>query len=115
MPSLSLDFRDSYLLLRARGRSARRWRRRKVATTRARVAIPRWWRAPSSACPMRPNASICPAQVAEYFNAGLQWTVLYEFGAGGPPAPKKAEQEDPEAAFGLLEPRWGSQSRPTMP
>ncbi|HAU37318.1 MAG TPA: hypothetical protein DCX07_06325, partial [Phycisphaerales bacterium] len=42
-----------------------------------------------------------PRHVAEYFNAGHRWTVIYELAAG---RPKKAEQEDPEAAFGLLMP-----------
>lgn len=42
-----------------------------------------------------------PRLIAEYFNAGFRWTVLYEFGAG---RPNKTEQEDPEAAFGLLTP-----------
>lgn len=42
-----------------------------------------------------------PRLIAEYFNSGFRWTVLYEFGAG---RPNKAEQEDPEAAFGLLTP-----------
>jgi len=42
-----------------------------------------------------------PRQVAEYFEAGYHWDVIYELAAG---RPKKTEQEDPEAAFGLLMP-----------
>lgn len=42
-----------------------------------------------------------PRHVAEYFNAGHKWTVIYEFAAG---RANKAEQQDPEAAFGLLMP-----------
>ena len=42
-----------------------------------------------------------PRHYAEYFNAGHVWTVVYEFAAG---RPNKAEDQDPEAAFGLLDP-----------
>lgn len=41
-----------------------------------------------------------PRLLAEYFNSGAVWAVVYEFAAGR----SKPEQVDPEAAFGLLMP-----------
>ncbi|MCL1888346.1 MAG: hypothetical protein FWF96_05700 [Kiritimatiellaeota bacterium] len=42
-----------------------------------------------------------PRHFAEYFNAGIVRTFSYELAAG---RPNKKENEDPEAAFGLLDP-----------
>lgn len=42
-----------------------------------------------------------PRHFAEFFNAGIVRTFSYEFAAG---RPNKKENEDPEAAFGLLDP-----------
>jgi len=42
-----------------------------------------------------------PRHVAEFFNAGYPRTFIYEFAAG---RPNKREDEDPEAAFGLIDP-----------
>ena len=42
-----------------------------------------------------------PRHLAVMFNAGFAQTIIYEFAAG---RPNKKEDEDPEAAFGLLDP-----------
>ncbi len=100
MPSLSLDFRDSYLLL-GRGAvcpplAATESGYHTCTGGNTKVVAGAQFGVSHAA-----QRKYLPRQVAEYFNAGLQWTVLYEFGVG---RPKKAEQEDPEAAFGLLQP-----------
>lgn len=99
MPSKSLDFRDPFLLLG------------KDATLPPLVATETGYHTCLGSDKViagnQPGLShaahrkYIPRLLAEYFNAGFRWTVLYEFGAG---RPKKAEQEDPEAAFGLLMP-----------
>lgn len=48
---------------------------------------------------LRAQAKYIPRLIAEYFNAGVQRTVLYEFGSGTTTDPTK----DPEACFGLLD------------
>lgn len=99
MPSRSLDFRDPYLLL---GRGAVY---PPLAATEsgyhtclgdAEVIAGSQYGVSHAA-----HRKYIPRQVAEYFNAGFVWTVIYEFAAG---RPKKEEQADPEAAFGLLLP-----------
>ena len=47
---------------------------------------------------LRADAKYIPRLIAEYFNAGVGRTVIYEFGCGTTTDPAK----DPEACFGLL-------------
>jgi hypothetical protein len=99
VPSQSLDFKDSYLLL-GRGAACP-----PLAATESGyhtcLKISRVIAAAQSGVSHAAHRKYIPRQVAEYFNAGFVWTVIYEFAAG---RPKKGEQEDPEAAFGLLLP-----------
>lgn len=98
IPSLSLDFRDSYFLLGP------------GATLPPLVATECGYHTCISGSKVKAGAQAgvsheahkkyIPRQVAEYFNGGYRWAVIYEFGAGH----AKPEQEDPEAAFGLLSP-----------
>ena len=98
IPSQSLDFRDSYLLL---GRGA---------TLPPMVATECGYHTCLGSAKVKvggqggvshaAHRKYIPRQVAEYFNAGFRWAVIYEFGAGR----AKPEQEDPEAAFGLVAP-----------
>ena len=99
MPSRSLDFRDSYLLL---GRGA--VLPPMVATESGYHTCLGSSKVIAGSQPGVSHSAhrkYIPRHVAEYFNAGFHWTVIYEFAAG---RPGKTEQEDPEAAFGLLMP-----------
>lgn len=99
MPSASPNFRDPYLLL---GKGATL---PPLAATESGyhtcLGNTKVIAGAQSGVSHRTHQKYIPRQVAEYFNAGMAWTVIYEFAAG---RPKKAEQEDPEAAFGLLMP-----------
>lgn len=99
MPTRSLDFRDPYLLLgdgatvpplvaTESGYHTCLWKSNVVASAQQGISHVA-------------HRKYIPRHVAEYFNAGFRWTVIYEFAAG---RPKKQEQDDPEAAFGLLMP-----------
>ena len=99
MPSRSLDFKDSYLMLgpgavlppmvaTESGYHTCLGNSKVIAGAQAGVSH-------------LAHKKYISRHVAEYFNAGFKWTVIYEFAAG---RPNKAEQEDPEAAFGLLMP-----------
>ncbi|HEY9248731.1 MAG TPA: hypothetical protein VIO38_06350, partial [Rariglobus sp.] len=99
MPSTSLDFRDPFLLLGADAVLPPL-----VATETGYHTCLGNDKVIAGNQPGLSHAAhrkYTPRLIAEYFNAGFHWTVLYEFGAG---RPGKAEQEDPEAAFGLLMP-----------
>ncbi|WP_169809636.1 CARDB domain-containing protein [Terrimicrobium sacchariphilum] len=99
MPSESLDFRDPYLLL---GRGAIL---PPLAATETGyhtcLASSQVIAGTQAGVSHEAQRKYLPRLLAEYFDAGFRWTVLYELGAG---RPRKAEQEDPEAAFGLLMP-----------
>ncbi|MBN8708905.1 MAG: hypothetical protein BGO12_19195 [Verrucomicrobia bacterium 61-8] len=99
MPSESLDFRDPYLLL---GRGATL---PPLAATETGyhtcLASSQVIAGTQAGVSHEAQRKYLPRLLAAYFDAGFRWTVLYEFGAG---RPRKAEQEDPEAAFGLLMP-----------
>jgi hypothetical protein len=99
MPSRSLDFRDSYLLL-GHGTTLPPI----VATESGYhtcLGSSKVIAAAQAGISHEAHRKYIPRQVAEYFNAGFHWDVIYEFAAG---RANKTEQEDPEAAFGLLMP-----------
>lgn len=99
IPSQSMDFRDPYLVL-GRGAALPPL----VATESGYhtcIGNSKVIAGAQAGVSHAAHRKYIPRQVAEYFAAGYRWDVIYEFAAG---RPKKAEQEDPEAAFGLLMP-----------
>ena len=99
MPSTSFDFRDPYLLLGPGARLP------PLAATESGyhtcLGLSKVIAGAQQGISHAAHRKYIPRHVAACFNAGYVWTVIYEFAAG---RPKKNEQEDPEAAFGLLMP-----------
>lgn len=99
MPSLSLDYQDPYLLIGRGGTFAPM-----VATESGYhtcLGNSKVVAGNQQGISHEAHRKYIPRHVAEYFNGGMKWTVIYEFAAG---RPNKTEDEDPEAAFGLLMP-----------
>ena len=99
MPSLSLDFIDPYLLAGSGTTNAPL-----VATESGYhtcLGESKVIAGSQQGVSRQAHRKYIPRHYAEYFNSGHIWTIVYEFAAG---RPNKAEDEDPEAAFGLLDP-----------
>ena len=99
MPSTSLDFRDPFLLLGAGAvlppLAASETGYHTCLGNSTVIA------GKQPGISHEAHRKYIPRLLAEYFNAGFHWTVIYELAAG---RAGKTEQEDPEAAFGLLLP-----------
>jgi len=98
IPSLSLDFRDSYLLLGPGATlppivATECGYHTCVDNEKVKVGS-------QAGVSHMAQRKYIPRQAAEYFNAGFRWAIIYEFGSGH----SKPEDQDPEAAFGLLMP-----------
>lgn len=99
MPSTSFDFHDPYLLLGPGATLP------PLAATESGyhtcLGLSKVIAGAQQGISHAAHRKYIPRHVAACFDAGYVWTVIYEFAAG---RPKKSEQEDPEAAFGLLMP-----------
>jgi hypothetical protein len=100
MPSESLDFRDPFLLL-GRGGALPPLVATESGYHTCLGGNTKVIAGSQNGISHSAQRKYLPRQIAEYFNAGLRWTTIYEFAAG---RPHQEEQEDPEAAFGLLMP-----------
>lgn len=99
MPSLSLDFQDPYSLIGRGGTFAPMMASESGYHTC--LGSSKVIAGSQAGISHEAHRKYIPRHIAEYFNAGMKWTVIYEFAAG---RANKAEDEDPEAAFGLLMP-----------